>query len=118
MFFGSSLVVAQPFERVTELGNKPAFSKQVLANTHYVAAGADFALGAALLVIGILGSQLGFLSSGLSFALIGSGSAYAIAIVSVVLGVRFYQNQLQSTNLLTQNLGNQSLDNIMDRYRT
>jgi hypothetical protein len=49
----------------------------------FFAQGADLALGIALLLIGVLSTQFGFLPNSIQFAFIGAGAAYCFGILCV-----------------------------------
>ncbi len=62
-----------------------AYSDEVApTKAHYAALGIDILLGAALLVIGILATQLGFLPDSVQYAFIGGGVAYTIGTFSAI----------------------------------
>lgn len=79
MFFSVSMCAVEPIRGNIMTGEEPSFSK-----AHQIAAGADALLGIALLAIGILAAQFGFLPSNMQYALIGAGTAYSWGILCVV----------------------------------
>jgi hypothetical protein len=77
MFFGASVCMVSP-KRPTE-SSPHAFRK-----SHMAAFGVDTLIAIALLVIGILATQLNFLPSHVGYAFIGAGAAYSCALLAIL----------------------------------